>query len=149
MPNRLVLAMALGSAALVLGAHTGHAQNAQNDAGNPSTKRCLPLAQIDRTEVVNDSTILFYMHSDKIYLNALPQRCPNLKFDNRFMYRVHIAQLCDSDVITVLQQIGPGLMPGASCGLGKFQPITQEEAARLEKTTAEESGKKPKKRKQK
>jgi hypothetical protein len=35
-----------------------------------------------------------------------------------------LSQLCSTDIITVLMMGGPGLMRGASCGLGKFQPVT-------------------------
>ena len=40
------------------------------------------------------------------------------------MYRVTLMQLCDSDVVTVLERWGfGGLTPMESCLLGAFSPI--------------------------
>ena len=47
----------------------------------------------------------------------------NLGFDEAFSYRVQNNQLCSIDTIRVFDRGGAGL-PGASCGLGKFQPVT-------------------------
>jgi hypothetical protein len=77
---------------------------------------------------VDEDTILFYARNGDVYRNDLPHACPSLEFEDRFMYRTALTQLCDVDVITVLDDVGFGFMPGASCGLGKFQPIGEEEA---------------------
>ena len=42
-------------------------------------------------------------------------------------------RLCDSDLITVLEQFGVGLREGFSCRLGMFYPIPYEEAELLRK----------------
>jgi hypothetical protein len=86
-------------------------------------QQCVRLAAIDRTEVVDDSNILFYMKNGDIYLNQLPHRCPGLRSREAFMYRTSLTQLCNVDIITVLQNIGFGFSPGASCGLGMFRPM--------------------------
>jgi hypothetical protein len=39
------------------------------------------------------------------------------------MYRTSLSQLCNVDIITVLQNVGFGFLPGASCGLGMFRPV--------------------------
>lgn len=44
------------------------------------------------------------------------------------MYRTSVGQLCDLDIITVLDDIGFGLTSGVSCGLGQFHPVTEAEA---------------------
>ena len=92
---------------------------------------CINLREIDRTRVPDEDTILFFMRDGDVYRNDLPNRCPDLDFDERFMYRVSLNRLCDSDVITVIDDVGFGFMPGASCGLGKFRPISEEEAEDL------------------
>lgn len=92
---------------------------------------CVSLSRVDRTEVIDDSTILFYMNGNDIYRNVLPHRCPGLDRQQPFMYRVTTTQLCNVDVITVLDNIGSGFMPGASCGLGKFQPISEAAAEEI------------------
>jgi len=116
----------LWSAALAAALITGaHAEDRKSDA-----EQCISLIRIDRTEVVDDRNILFYMKGGDIYRNELPHRCPGLKFEESFMYRTSLNQLCNVDIITVLDNIGFGFSPGASCGLGMFhpvEPITAEE----------------------
>jgi hypothetical protein len=104
---------------------------AQRDDDDDETRSCINLREIDRTRVPNEDTILFYLRGGDVYRNNLPNRCPNLDFDERFMYRVTGNRLCDTDVITVIEDLGFGFLPGATCGLGEFQPITEEEAENL------------------
>ena len=82
---------------------------------------CVNLRNIQSTRVHGDSTIDFHMSGGKVYRNTLPNSCPSLGFEERFLYKTSLSQLCSVDIITVLQS--PGLSQGASCGLGKFQPV--------------------------
>jgi hypothetical protein len=84
---------------------------------------CIPLRSIRSTQVRDDRTIDFIMTSNKIYRNSLPNSCPTLGSEKRFSYRTSQSQLCSVDIITVLYNIGSSLQPGASCGLGTFQPM--------------------------
>ena len=90
-------------------------------AGKPVS--CVQLRSIRETRVRDDSTIDFYMNGGKVYRNRLPHSCPQLGFEEKFLYKTSLSQLCNVDIITVLTN-GPGLSRGASCGLGEFQPIT-------------------------
>jgi len=83
---------------------------------------CVQLRSIRETRVRSDQVIDFYMNGNKVYRNTLPQSCPSLGFEERFAYATSLSQLCSVDIITVLRS--PPMMRGASCGLGKFQPIT-------------------------
>ncbi len=83
---------------------------------------CIPLSQISESRVRDDWTIDFRVGS-RWYRNTLPQRCYGLGFQQTFGYATSQAQLCNVDVITVLQT-GPGGGPRGSCGLGQFQPVT-------------------------
>jgi len=94
-------------------------------------ERCILLNRISSTYIVDDYNILFYMRGGKIYRNPLPHRCGGLRNERRFMYRTSMSRLCDLDIITVLYDQGFGLMPGPSCGLGRFYPITEEDAEAL------------------
>lgn len=114
-------------AAVGLGRHS----LAQEDGRTDEPRNCLNLMTIDRTEVVDDDTMLFYTRNGAVYRNELKQACPTLGFEQRFMYRTTLTQLCDIDVITVLQDVGFGFLPTASCGLGKFQPIDEQAAEEL------------------
>lgn len=82
---------------------------------------CVQTHNIRNTSVHGDSVIDFHMNNGKVYRNTLPMSCPNLGFEERFMYRTSVSQLCSVDTITVLQS--PGLSQGATCGLGKFDPV--------------------------
>jgi hypothetical protein len=81
------------------------------------------LTQIRETKVRDGQTIDFVMRGGTVYRNRLDGgTCPQLGFEKRFGYKVSGNQLCSVDRITVLTQ--PGVTPGASCGLGSFQPVT-------------------------
>ncbi|MFB0872330.1 MULTISPECIES: hypothetical protein [unclassified Sphingobium] len=90
-------------------------------AGKPVD--CIQIRAIRSTNVRDDRTIDFVTTNRKIYRNTLPYSCPSLGFEKRFSYRTSLSQLCSVDIITVLWNTGPGLQPGASCGLGQFQPM--------------------------
>lgn len=83
---------------------------------------CIQINTIRQTNVRDDRTIDFILNGNKVYRNTLPNSCPSLGFERRFMYRTSLSQLCSVDVVTVLYN-SPNLMPGASCGLGEFQPM--------------------------
>lgn len=83
---------------------------------------CIQLSAIRSTNVRDDRTIDFILNGNKVYRNTLPNSCPSLGFEKRFLYKTSLSQLCSVDIITVLYQTA-GLQPGASCGLGKFQPM--------------------------
>jgi len=86
---------------------------------------CVLPSNIRSTNVRDDHTIDFEMNGGKIYRNTLPNSCPSLGFEKRFLYRLSTSQLCSVDLIRVLQSFGGGLQEGAACGLGKFQPMTK------------------------
>jgi hypothetical protein len=116
------------------------AQDGRDVGATPEEPRsCIPLNVIDRTSVIDDNTILFYGRGGDVYRNDLPRSCPELRNEQRFMYRTSLAQLCSNDTITVLQDVGFGFMPGPTCGLGKFAPITKDEANDLEQRSQQRS----------
>jgi hypothetical protein len=84
---------------------------------------CVDLVRIRSTHVLDDRTIDFEMTDGDTYRNVLPHSCPSLGFEEAFSYKTSLSRLCAVDFITVLDQAG-GLHRGASCGLGKFQPVT-------------------------
>jgi hypothetical protein len=116
------------------------AADAQNDPPAASP-HCLRLATIDRTEAVGDRNILFYLKDRTIYRNDLPHSCPSLKAGRPFMYRLVLDQLCDTDVITMLEQHAFGFVPVESCLLGPFK-LTDAAQAETLKASAKEDGNK-------
>ena len=96
-------------------------------------EHCIPISRIQSTDIVDDKRILFYMRGDDVYLNELPHKCPGLKFEETIMYRSSVGQLCDMDIVTVMMDVAFGFQPGASCGLGMFQPISEDEAEEIKR----------------
>ncbi len=84
---------------------------------------CINLSQIRDSQVRDSKTIDFMMAGGKVFRNELPQQCGTLGFDRAFTYSTSLTQLCNVDIITVLQNVGGGLNRGASCGLGQFTPV--------------------------
>ena len=129
----LIVAAACGLALASCTADNGTGSKAPTSAATaPSTpipaaagkpQGCVLLQNIRETRVVDDSTIDFYMRDGKVLRNTLPNRAPQLGFERAFSYSTSSTQLCNVDIITVLQQSG-GIRRGASCGLGQFTPIT-------------------------
>ena len=124
----LIATLAVGLAAPVF---AGEDDNKAIDELLSDAEHCISLRRIDRTDVVDDSNILFYMKGGDVYLNRLPHRCPGLRWEKAFMYRTSMSQLCNVDIITVLDNMGFGFSPGVSCGLGPFYPISEETAKAL------------------
>ena len=89
-------------------------------AGKP--ENCIRTISIRDTHVRSDSVIDFDMGGGKVYRNTLPYACSGLGFEEKFLYKTSIGQLCSVDTITVLHD-GPGGQ-GPTCGLGVFQPVT-------------------------
>ena len=128
--NRLcTLAVCLGLAAPLAADEKAMDQSIDLVSGPP--EQCVSLIRIDHTDVVDDRNILFYMKGGKIYRNHLPYPCSGLKINDTFMYRTSLNQLCNVDIITVLDNMGFGFMPRNSCGLGQFYPVTKEDVKML------------------
>jgi hypothetical protein len=125
MHAKVVVALLAGAAVWSL---TGAA--AQDDEGDADDEpvRCLSMGTIRSTRVVDDRTVLFFHGRARIYLNRLERECVGLARNGTFTYQVQsgarAARLCDTDSITVLERAGRGF----NCGLGMFEPISQEEA---------------------
>lgn len=111
------------------------AGDAKADAFDRTPTDCITPSNIRETVVIDDSTILFYMRGGRkvAYRSALSHSCPNLGRENRFSYKLTMNRLCNSDLITVLEQYGAGLRDGFTCRLGSFYPLPYEEAELLRK----------------
>lgn len=106
------------------------AARAQDDFDR-TPEDCVRASRIRSTQVIDDRNILFYMRGNRAYRNELPEDCPRLAAEGRFLYERRVGQrigrLCSVDSITVLESFG-AVPYGATCRLGKFYPITQTEA---------------------
>ena len=120
-----LLALAMGGCVASTADHS-HRQAASvlQPAGKP--EECIRQSGIQDTHVRDDRTIDFVMKGGRIYRNTLPFTCPNLGFDKAFAHRAPNDEYCSGDTITVIITGTP--IPGATCGLGAFQPIERAQA---------------------
>lgn len=107
------------------------ALHAQEAAKEDKSIPCLKLDRIRDVDVIDNKTIVFQTGNNDYYLNRLPYNCNGLRLNDGFLYRTSLNEICNVDVITVLDKIGPGYTGGPSCGLGRFEPITKEEIKAL------------------
>jgi hypothetical protein len=125
----LLFAATLGLAAVPALAAAQEPAAPAKDAAQEAVKGpdCLQLHMIDRTEVIDDYTILFHMKGKKTYVSKLPFRCHGLKFERGFAYSTSIPQICGNvDFITVIRR-------GNTCPLGPFEEYTPPAKADQEK----------------
>lgn len=85
------------------------------------SETCIHAIRIRRTEVIDGQTILFHLGRDHIYMNRLPRWCPGLARERAFSYTIRGSQLCNVDIIRVLEK--PIMRTGATCGLGRFERL--------------------------
>lgn len=88
-------------------------------------RSCIPINQISNSRVHDDYTIDFKLGS-QTYRNTLPHKCSGLGFEKAFTYETSLSNLCNTDVIYVLRNIGGKLERGPGCGLGQFVPVEIE-----------------------
>jgi hypothetical protein len=98
-------------------------------------EECIGLKQIERSKVIDDRNILFYLRGDVVFNNQLPEDCRFLSRYRNFEYRLSRARLCRMDRITVVDTSGAvrGRTRGASCPLGPFYRLTDERRVALER----------------
>jgi uncharacterized protein DUF6491 len=91
-------------------------------------ERCIDTRRISSTRIVDNQNILFEMRDRTIYHNQLPRKCMGLRSGKTISYRTSLSRLCSNDLITLLDSFGMGMSRGPSCAIGKFRPVSKEEA---------------------
>lgn len=132
-PTKLALTRVCSCAICSLALYGARAQSGSSEVD------CIPLDRVDRTEVLDDRSIVFHMRGRDAYLNQLERECPGLDREKRFMYEVRNAQLCNVDTISVLENWGVGVARGFTCQLGPFQRVSEDEVADLRARTQQPS----------
>jgi hypothetical protein len=124
MKNALVILGAIGVASSGFAvAYAREKTSAPEVRAVGEPKNCVSTHQIRSTRIIDGSTIDFKMAGGKTYRNTLPYSCPGLRRDDAFSYRTSTSQLCNVDIIRVVENYGGRLQEGAGCGLGKFQAV--------------------------
>ena len=125
----------LTGAVLMLMSNIAAAEDDAEEFSEP--KDCISLTHLDRTDIIDDRNILFYMRGNEVYLNQLPHRCSGLRMADGFSYRRTINRLCRIDLIRPIPRGGIG--GGISCGLGTFRLVTEDEILVLKEKKPPES----------
>lgn len=86
---------------------------------------CILVSRIQNIVVHDDFTIDFRLSGGDVFRNTLPSRCPRLGFERRIAYEVHGGQLCQREMISVIQPGAAGT--GPRCQLGAFVPVRMAE----------------------
>lgn len=96
-------------------------------------RACISMGSSGKTLALDDSTVLFYPRTGRIYINKLPKECSGLKRSGGgFEFATTrssplIEEMCSGDTITLIR----GSHAGFTCRLGPFQELTKEQAAAL------------------
>ena len=127
MAGKSLAALLAGAAALSFASASAQ----DDDEASDEPVRCVSMNSIRSTRVVDDTRVLFFQARDKVFLNRLDRECLGLARYGTFEYRVQSgarhARLCDTDSISVIETSGRGL----NCGLGRFEPLTQDQVENL------------------
>jgi hypothetical protein len=86
-------------------------------------QNCIDRSQVRNSVVRSDQVIDFEMVSGKVFRSTLRDRCPGLGWDRAISYDTSINQLCTTQIIYSLQNIGGVPQRGAGCTLGEFVPV--------------------------
>ena len=113
-------------------------------------QRCLSRYQYQSVKIIDDQHVLFEGRRGKAWLNTLRRRCIGLRrhdipvFDNRTAR----AQLCNLDDFVGMEQRMSGLgRASATCVLGDFQPVTEQQVALIKATVESRKGRRSKRKK--
>lgn len=90
------------------------------------TKNCVRTTRIRNTDIIDDNHIVFQMRNGDAYLNRLSDGCHQLEFEGTFSYKTSIAQLCQHEIIRVVDDSNQ--MERGACGLGEFEEIVEAES---------------------
>lgn len=87
--------------------------------------KCLSMASVRSTKIIDDNTVLFFHGRGRVYMNRLERACVGLARNGKFTFQVQTgarhARLCATDSITVLERTGRGF----NCGLGMFKEVSE------------------------
>jgi len=109
---------------------------ASDDYSKP--ERCLSTFEYDQMEVLDDQHVLFKGNGDDIWLNKLRMRCIGLTRNSTPVIRLRDTQVCDMDTFQSMDtMLGMWHRTSATCSLGEFTPVTEEQAKTIEAALTE------------
>ena len=105
------------------------------DYSDPVT--CLHRDAYDDVDVINRELVLFYGRGDKVWLNRLRRACIGLRRHDALAFEMRDSRLCDLDTFSSVDTFGGPLeRTSARCSLGKFEPVSPQQAQLLKEGLA-------------
>lgn len=108
-------------------------------------KHCLADQEYRDFRALDDKRILFEGRGDRLWLNTLRARCPDLRYAHVLRIRtVSGSRICDMDTFYVGDwfdwpwyrrwpwRYSSGWGTGIACSLGQFQPVTEAQVMEIE-----------------
>ena len=100
------------------------------DYSDPVT--CLHRDTYVEVDVINKELLVFHGRRGKAWLNRLRNVCVGLRRDDTLAFDMRDTRLCDLDSFSSVDTFGgPFERTSARCSLGKFEPISPEQAELL------------------
>ena len=96
--------------------------------GNSRPVRCLPDTAYTDVEVINSELLLFHGLGDRMWLNRTRSACLGSRIDPVLAFDMRERRLCDLDSVAVADNLGGYWSKGAGCSLGRFAPVSPEQA---------------------
>jgi hypothetical protein len=92
-------------------------------------QRCLSTHSYNSVEILDDRNVLFKGIGDRYWINQLRHRCIGLRRNSTPVFRLRDSQICDMDTFQGVDSVfGMWDRSTATCSLGKFTPISREQA---------------------
>jgi hypothetical protein len=124
---------------------------AQEGAQASAAPACLARPAVRRMQIVDATTVLFFMRDKTAFKNSLTRQCPGLRRDSQLSFTAADRQVCSGTNFQVMLRVGSGsnsesvLLPGGAtmsvprpdmiagptCALGEFSAISEADASAL------------------
>jgi hypothetical protein len=138
-------------ACLVGASFSGGPAVAQQGAQASAAPMCLARPAVRRMQIVDATTVLFFMRDKSAFKNTLTRQCAGLRRDSQLSFTAADRQVCSGSNFQVMLRVGsgsnsesvllpggstmsvprPDMIPGPTCALGEFSVISDADAAAL------------------
>ena len=96
--------------------------------GDAQPVRCLSDTAYTDVEVINSELLLFHGLGDRKWLNRTRAACLGSRIDPVLAFDMRHRRLCELDSVAVADNLGGYWSTGAACSLGRFAPVSPEQA---------------------
>jgi hypothetical protein len=124
---------------------------AQEGAEANAAPMCLARPAVRRMQIVDATTVLFFMRDKSAFKNTLTRQCAGLRRDSQLSFTAADRQVCSGTNFQVMLRVGsgsnsesvllpggttmsvprPDMIPGPTCALGEFSAISEADAEAL------------------